>query len=220
MGKTLRKIILIILAVLLVVGFIEYKAFSKKKEMRREGMVYFQEEDYVKALQYFRKALDKHCLFAGTLNNDIRCYMAESHYCLEEYDEAMEICEKLISSGSDDPACFLISGKCYQEKKEYQKAVDIYQKGFDKTGDVTFLENTCEIFLMQEDYDSALSYAQEGLKKGGSSKGTLMYELIIIYEHTQDYQKAYEAAKEYCELFPEDEKGKKELDFLSTRIGD
>lgn len=218
MGKTVRKVILIVIAVLLVTGFFECRAFSGKKELRREGMVYFQEEDYVKALEYFKKAKEKHCLFAGHLNRDLSCYMAESHYCLDEYDEAMAICEELISSGTDDTACYLLCGKCYQAKKNYEKAVDIYQKGFEKTGDGTFIENTCEIYLMQEDYNSALSYAQEGLKKGGTSKGTLMYELIIIYEHTQDYQKAYEAAKEYCELFPDDEKGQKELDFLSTRI--
>ena len=45
-----------------------------------------------------------------------------------------------------------------------------------------------------------------------------MYGKIVIYEKAQEYDRAYEAAKKYVELYPDDEAGKKEYIFLSTRI--
>ena len=37
-----------------------------------------------------------------------------------------------------------------------------------------------------------------------------MYGKIVIYEKAQEYDRAYEAAKKYVELYPDDEAGKKE----------
>ena len=45
-----------------------------------------------------------------------------------------------------------------------------------------------------------------------------MYVKIVIYKKAEAYDKAYEAAKKYVELYPDDEAGKKEYTFLSTRI--
>ena len=45
-----------------------------------------------------------------------------------------------------------------------------------------------------------------------------MYGKIVIYEKAEAYDKAYEAAQKYVELYPDDEAGKKEYTFLSTRI--
>ena len=56
------------------------------------------------------------------------------------------------------------------------------------------------------------------LLPGGDNKGDFMYQKVIIYERSQDYEAAYEAVQEYCELFPNDEDAQKERTFLSTRI--
>ena len=80
------------------------------------------------------------------------------------------------------------------------------------------LEKICEIYVDQKDYDNALVYIQKGIEQGGESKASFMYGKIVIYENAQEYDKAYEAAKKYVELYPDDEAGKKEYTFLSTRI--
>ena len=72
--------------------------------------------------------------------------------------------------------------------------------------------------MEQGDYDQALVYAEKGIQAGGESKKELMYQKVIIYEKSQDYQAAYDAVSEYCELFPEDKNAEKEMVFLSTRI--
>ena len=86
----------------------------------------------------------------------------------------------------------------------------VYEQGWNSTNDTDFLEKICEIYVEQKDYDNAL--------KGGESKAGFMYGKIVIYEKAQEYDRAYEAAKKYVELYPDDEAGKKEYIFLSTRI--
>ena len=94
----------------------------------------------------------------------------------------------------------------------------MYRQGCNNTKDTDFLEKICEIYVEKKDYDNALSYIQKGIEQGGDSKAEFMYGKIVIYEKAQEYDKAYEAAKKYVELYPDDEAGKKEYTFLATRI--
>ena len=83
---------------------------------------------------------------------------------------------------------------------------------------VCFYKLICDIYLEQEDYENALAFTEQGIAAGGESKQTFMFQKVVIYERSLDYEAAYEAVQEYCELFPEDEAGQREMTFLSTRI--
>ena len=96
--------------------------------------------------------------------------------------------------------------------------MEIFQKGWEKTKDTSFISEICEIYIEQKEYDKALDYARKVIGKGSNASAELMYDMIIIYEKSQDYEAAYKAAKEYCKKYPEDEKGKRELNFLASRI--
>ena len=80
------------------------------------------------------------------------------------------------------------------------------------------LEKICEIYVEKQNYDKALKYVQKGIDQGGETKADFMYGKNVIYEKAEAYDKAYEAAKKYVELYRDDEAGKKEYTFLSTRI--
>ena len=218
MSRLVRGIIAIVVIVLILAGVWQWREYSSKQDLRDDALLYFKEEDYSKSIQYLESALDRHVLFSGRLNHDMTCYLAESYYQLEDYEEAEAIYDRLIASDSGEPRYYQLKGRCARDAGDYERAMEIYSQGWEATQDSSFLKLICDIYLEQEDYENALSFAEQGVAAGGENKGEFMYQKVIIYEHSQDYEAAYEAVKEYCELFPEDEDAQKEMTFLSTRI--
>lgn len=75
------------------------------------------------------------------------------------------------------------------------------------------------IYMKQNDYETAKIYIDKGYELVDKTYiQDIMYEDIIYYENVNDYDKAFEIAKTYVETYPEDELGKKEYDFLYTRV--
>lgn len=218
MSNIIRRTILVVLLVLLAVGYFQWNAFQQKTELREEALLYFKEEDYSKTIQYLGQALDKKSVFGNKIDQDMRCYMAESYYQLEQFDKAEEVYDQLLKSSEKEMKYYLLKGRCYQAEEKYDKAVEVFENGYEKTGDSEFLKQICDLYLEQGEYEQALAYADKGIKAGGDSKKELMYQKVIIFEKSQDYQAAYDAVCEYCELFPDDANAEKEMVFLSTRI--
>lgn len=218
MSRLLRGIIAAAVVVLIIAGIWQWREYGTKQDLRDDALLYFDEEDYSKTIQYLESALDRHSLFAGRLNHDMTCYLAESYYQLEDYEEAEAIYDKLIASDSKEPRYYQLKGRCARDAGDYKRAMDIYSQGWEATEDSMFLKDICDIYLEQGDYENALSFTEQGIAAGEDNKGDFMYQKVIIYERSQDYEAAYEAVQEYCELFPNDEDAQKERTFLSTRI--
>ena len=91
----MRKIIIrvVIAAVILLagIGVFQWHNYQQKVEYRKEALLYFKEEDYSKTISYLGQALKLQSVFAGKLDLDMTCYLAESHYQLKEYDEANKV---------------------------------------------------------------------------------------------------------------------------------
>ena len=167
---------------------------------------------------YLEEALKRKSVFAREIDLDMTCYLAESHYQLKEYDKAEKIYNKLINNDSKNAQYYMLKGECVAKSGDAQGAVKVYEQGWNHTQDTDFLEKICEIYVEKQNYDKALKYVQKGIEQGGETKADFMYGKIVIYEKAEAYDKAYEAAKKYVELYPDDEAGKKEYTFLSTRI--
>lgn len=218
MGKIIRRIMLVLLLIAAGAGYYQWQAYGQKAELRKDGLLYFEEEDYTKSIQYLRQGLKKTALFSGEMDRDMTCYLAESYYQMEEYGKASALYDELLKEDDTNPMYYQLKGECYKAAKKYDKAVKVFEKGVEKTGDVNFLKEICDIYMTQEKYEDALKYAQRGAKGSGQAGKELLYQTIIIYEKSQNYQAAYEAASSYCERYPDDERAKKEMVFLSTRI--
>ena len=218
MSRLLRGIIAAAVVLLLLGGIWQWREYGRKQELRDDALLYFAEEDYSKTIQYLESALDRHCIFAGGLNHDMTCYLAESYYQLEDYAQAEAIYDRLIASDSREPRYYELKGRCAREEGDHERALTIYSEGWEKTEDSVFLQLICDIYLEQEDYENALAFTEQGIAAGGESKQTFMFQKVVIYERSLDYEAAYDAVQEYCELFPEDEAGQREMTFLSTRI--
>ena len=218
MGKIIRRTLIVFLLVALAAGYFQWNAYGQKTELREEALLYFKEEDYSKTIKYLQQALDKKSLFSEKIDHDMKCYMAESYYQLGLYEEAEEIYDQLLKSSQKEKKDYLLKGRCFQAEDKYDEAVKTFEAGYEKTQESEFLKRICDLYMEQGEYDQALVYAEKGIQAGGESKKELMYQKVIIYEKSQDYQAAYDAVSEYCELFPEDKNAEKEMVFLSTRI--
>ena len=218
MRKIIGRVVIVVLLLLAGTGVFQWHNYEKKTEYREEALLYFKEEDYSKTISYLGQALKLHSVFAQKLDLDMTCYLAESHYQLKEYEKAEQIYDKLINNDSKNAQYYILKGECVAKSGDYKAAVKVYEQGWNHTQDTDFLEKICEIYVEQKDYDNALTYIQKGIEQGGESKADFMYQQIVIYEKAQNYDKAYEVAKKYVELYPNDVNGKKEYTFLSTRI--
>jgi len=218
MGKTLRRCLIMICILLVVAGIMQGRAYGRKARLRSDALLYFKEEDYKKTIEYLEEGLERKSIFGGNIDQDMRCYLAESYYQMEDYDKAESIYQTLQKKDSGNAIYYLMEGQCCKTSGDYDKAMKIYNKGWKKTKDTAFLSRICEIYIEQKEYDKALDYARQGIGDGGSASAELQYDLIIIYENSQDYEAAYKAAKEYCKNYPDDERAQKELLFLSSRV--
>ena len=218
MGKALRLLLLVLVLALIGSGWLQWRSFQKKKELRADALLYFKEEDYSKSIDYLEKALDMRSVFSGSIDQDMKCYLAESYYRMDDYEKAEKLYHNLQKTDRDNSLYYLLEGQCVVSSGDPDQAMEIFKKGWEKTGDTALISEICEIYIEQKEYDKALDYAKQVIDSGNDAGADLMYDLIIIYEKSRDYKSAYKAAKEYCDKYPDDEKGKKELIFLSTRI--
>lgn len=75
----------------------------------------------------------------------------------------------------------------------------------------------CEI--IKGNYESALEYVSKGLSLPDISfTKEFLIKKIKLYEKLAEYDRAYEAAKDYLKLYKDDEKIKREFEFLATRL--
>ena len=218
MGKWIRRTIIAFVILFIFMIAWQWRQLSKKQEYRQEALLYFREEDYSKSIRYLKRGLRKHTLFSGKLDDDMRCYLAESYFRLEEYDKAAVIYDDLIGSQDNNALYYRLKGESCARQKKYEEAVKTYKKGFEKTGDTGFLLEQTQINIIRGDYEQALECVEQGIKADRKNKADFLFEKIALYEKELDYQKAYEAAREYTELYPDDERGRREYIFLSTRI--
>ena len=72
--------------------------------------------------------------------------------------------------------------------------------------------------LASGDYEVALSDIHYGLSlPDDGSRQDLLFNEIVAYERTLDFDTALERAEAYQALYPTDEAGRKELTFLRSR---
>lgn len=217
MKKLIAVIVLLIVA---AGGFFGYQGYerSRQTELFSEASVYFEEKDYQKAIQIFEEAREHDNLFSGSLNEQFLYYQAEAYMNLGDYEEAVKIYNRFIGEKPKEVRNYVLKGYCYSKAKEYDKAASVYEEAYKQTGEGEFLLNLCNMYIVTEDYDKALSLIEQNRdSKEEDTVRRLLFSEIVIYEKQQEYGLAYEKAKEFSEAYPDDEDGKKEMEFLESR---
>ncbi len=109
-------------------------------------------------------------------------------YELNEYEVAIHAFEQALKNEAEETATlYNMLGVCHMQMGEYKKALDVYQKAL-----------------------TVKTIAKE-------TKQEIQYNLIVVYEKMLDWDAAKEQMRLYREAYPDDERVKKESDFLETR---
>ena len=139
------------------------------------------------------------------------------YYYLEEYQKAYIALEEAKENG--DAESFLYLGRAYEATGDYNYASSVYSSYLTKEGPNAEVYNQLGLCEMTKgEYQKALEAFQAGLQIEDSGYvQTLRFNEIVAYEYLGDYQKAAVLLQSYLKTYPDDEKAKREMDFLSTR---
>ncbi len=144
-------------------------------------------------------------------------HIGQIQFYLKKYEEAKKALTDPVNKHYL-PALQLL-GEIYLAQEDYVHAVAIYEDLMEESGESPTAYNGLALCaLASGDYDGALSYINKGLAmEEEQGKQQLLFDEIIVYERKLDFATALEKAEAYMALYPTDEVGKKELQFLSTR---
>lgn len=139
------------------------------------------------------------------------------YYYLGEYQKAYIALEEARADGNADSYLYL--GKAYEATGDYNYASSVYKDYLSKDAGSAAVYNqlgVCE--MAKKDYQKALEAFQAGMQiEGNEMMQTLSFNEIVAYEYLGEYKKAAVLLDSYLKLYPDDEKAKREQQFLLTR---
>lgn len=162
-------------------------------------------------LEYLQNALDA----GGT---KMKAYdKGRIYYYMGEYQKAYIALEEARTEGKAESYLYL--GKAYEATGDYNYASSVYQDYLSKNTDNAEMYNQlglCE--LVKKDYQKALQAFQAGMQiENNDMMQDLAFNEIVAYEYLGEYKKAAVLLDSYLKLYPDDEKAKREQEFLLTR---
>lgn len=231
------------------------KIISHKDRYFDEGLAFYQNAEYDKALDRFADALSKKQIFSRNKDKNTRLYMADIYMKTADYDKAVEEYDTILQQPSADkknvgkmkeiaqaladfsdsnyagalpvleqyvkdyPELYLYIGTCYASMNDAEHMFENYEKYIDKYGYNSYLyAQYAAYYISIGEMDNAYGYINNGLASDNTFQKELRLQEISYYEKIQNYDKAYELAKELYELYPEYQDGVDEYNFLYTRV--
>lgn len=254
----LGKVVFFLLTCLVIVFaaiVILSKIISHKDRYFDEGLAYYQNAEYDKALDRFTDALSEKQIFSQNKDKNTRLYMADIYMKTADYDKAVEEYDAILQQTSSDkkdvskmkeiaqaladfsednyagalpvleqyvkdyPELYLYIGTCYAAMNDAEHMFENYEKYIDKYGYNSYLyAQYAAYYISIGELDNAYGYINNGLASDNTFQKELRLQEISYYEKIQNYDKAYELAKELYELYPEYQDGVDEYNFLYTRV--
>lgn len=170
--------------------------FSKKKQLRHEGIEKLESGDYEGAVTDFDFALEKSGKKSISFNSDVLMYRAEAEFKLKDYKAALHTYGLLLKMEPDTPSYLYAQSMCYSRLKEADQAVSAYQsgtalekKGKAGAGKLEALVEAGNALVEAAEYDKAISFYQDGLKEG-MGNGELYNQMGICQLEKEDYKAA------------------------------
>lgn len=139
------------------------------------------------------------------------------YYYLRDYVQACRYLEEAKDSGLAESYLYL--GRAYEATGDYNYAASVY------TGYVANDTTNAEIYnqlglcrMKQGEYALALEAFQSAMNiENNGMMQTLQFNEIVAYEYLGEYRKAAVLMDNYVKMYPDDEKAKREYEFLKTR---
>ena len=144
---------------------------------------------------------------------------------LQDYTNAADMLNKSYDKGYK--AELLGLGEVSYTQQDYDTALTYYGKYFDEV-DISSVDASlaakaynqyAAVLLAKGEYEKAAQACESGLTYNDrESDAALSFNLIVSYEHLEQWEDAYNTAKIYVSKYPEDTKGQKEYQFLESRV--
>lgn len=144
---------------------------------------------------------------------------------LQDYTNATDMLNKSYDKGYK--AALLGLGEVSYTQQDYDTALTYYGKYFDEV-DISSVDESlaakaynqyAAVLLAKGEYEKAAQACESGLTYNDrESDAALSFNLIVSYEHLEQWEDAYNTAKTYVSKYPEDTKGQKEYQFLESRV--
>ena len=144
---------------------------------------------------------------------------------LQDYTNAADMLNKSYDTGYK--AALLGLGEASYTQQDYDTALTYYGKYFDEV-DISSVDASlaakaynqyAAVLLAKGEYEKAAQACESGLTYNDrESDAALSFNLIVSYEHLEQWEDAYNTAKTYVSKYPEDTKGQKEYQFLESRV--
>lgn len=138
-------------------------------------------------------------------------------YDWQDYREALPILLKAYENGYSDLVLYV--GSCYGQTGDLEN-MQIYYDVFLQSHEMnSFMYAQYAAIALDEDrMEEALGYIEAGKQlEDQSSIRELLFDEIVYYEKLKDYNTAYEKARAFVEVYPNDISGRNEYDLLYTR---
>lgn len=144
---------------------------------------------------------------------------------LQDYTNATDMLNKSYDKGYK--AALLGLGEVSYTQQDYDTALTYYGKYFDEV-DISSVDASlaakaynqyAAVLLAKGEYEKVAQACESGLTYNDrESDAALSFNLIVSYEHLEQWEDAYNTAKTYVSKYPEDTKGQKEYQFLESRV--
>ena len=231
------------------------KLISHKDRYFDEGLTYYQNSEYDKALDKFTEALSEKQIFSQNKDKNTRLYIADIYMKTADYKKAVDEYDTILQKTSADkkdvkkmqeiaqalsdfsdsnyagalpvleqyvkdyPELYLYIGTCYASMDDSEHMFENYEKYIKKYGYNSYLyAQYAAYYISIGELDNAYGYINNGLASDNTFQKELRLQEITYYEKIQDYDKAYELAKELYNLYPDYQAGADEYNFLYTRV--
>lgn len=139
-----------------------------------------------------------------------------------QYEEAIETFEAQIEKEKQLDEAYRGIAIANYELGNYEEAVVNFEKALENEAKETaamyhLMASAC---MKYEDYENAMKYYDMVLGMEDCTdevKKEILFNKIVIYEKSADWESAKEAVDTYLESYPDDERVIKEAEFLKTR---
>ena len=205
-------VVVVLVALTAFCGF----GYISQRMAASKGITYLNKKEYQKAYEQFDHA-GKFTLFSTKQKKDVLYYEGEALYEMEQYDQAIEVYDRLIDHG--ESRAYSLKAYCLVQQKKTKAAMKACEQGLKEHPDAGDLYCTkYAILAKQEKYKQGLQVVNKALKQENlENKKEVLFARISAYESMFDFKTAYRYAKSYVKAYPKDARGKKELTFLETR---
>lgn len=146
------------------------------------------------------------------------CSRGRIYYYMEDYANASR--ELITAVNQNSTEAMLLLGMVYLAQNDTSNARAMYQQYVAAEGDSAKGYNgLAQCDLAEGNYDSALANIASGKSSATTQElRDLLYNEMVAYERKLDFATALTKAREYLEMFPDDETVQKEIIFLQSRV--